>query len=546
MRMFEKHVSSFHYSVKNRHKMLKLVLYILYFFILLTLLFYFYAKIFAYKYWTRRNVKQLNPIFPLGDLQAIIKEGVGFGTFYDNLYQRTKKDRFLGFYNLTQPALIINDPDIVRNVMVRDASYFPDRGTYSDEKRDPLSGGLFSQSGEKWRHMRTKLTPSFTSGKLKGMFQTMLECGLRLKLYVLPFAEGNGTLEMRDLMARFTTDVVASVAFGNEIDSINNPNQIFREMGRKTFGLSFKNAFRLGCTLLAPSLLKLTGIKSVDEDVENFFIQLVTKNLEYREGNNVSRRDFLQLLIQLRNSGTIKLTDDWDTKVSKEKSLTVNEMAAQAFTFYAAGFETSSTTMSFCLYELAKNKNVLEKVQKEIDQILNRSDSEWTYDGLQEMTFLENCIDETLRKYPPLPILQRMCISKYKHPETGITIEPGTLVVLPIIGIHRNPDLYEKPMKFIPERFTDVKYADVLKRAYYPFGDGPRACIGTRMGKLLTKIGLAIILAKYHIELGPEHKEDEELEISRNSVILAPENGIHLKMSVRDSVYFARRKSKAV
>uniref|UniRef100_A0A336M7T9 CSON011744 protein n=1 Tax=Culicoides sonorensis TaxID=179676 RepID=A0A336M7T9_CULSO len=348
--------------------------------------FYIYTKLVTFQYWTRRNVKQLNPVFPLGDLYEFIKQGVGLGTFYDNLYQNTKKYRFIGFYNLTKPTLIVNDVEMVKNILVRDSSYFVDRGTYSDEKRDPLSGGLFSLSGDRWRHMRMKLTPTFTSGKIKGMFGTMMDCGLRLKKYVLECEKTGEEIEIKDLMARYTTDIVASVAFGNEIDSINNPDEIFREMGRKIAGLSFKNAFRLGATLLAPNLLKHSRMKAVDDDVEEFFIQLVKKNLDYRESNNVSRRDFLQLMIQLRNTGSIKLTDDWDTKISKVKTMTLHEMAAQAFTFYFAGFETSSTTMSFCLYELAKNPVILEKVQKEIDQILNRYDSEWSYESLQEMT----------------------------------------------------------------------------------------------------------------------------------------------------------------
>uniref|UniRef100_A0A336MZ22 CSON007112 protein n=1 Tax=Culicoides sonorensis TaxID=179676 RepID=A0A336MZ22_CULSO len=508
--------------------------------------FYIYTKLVTFQYWTRRNVKQLNPVFPLGDLYAFIKQGVGLGTFYDNLYQNTKKSRFIGFYNLTKPTLIVNDVEMVKNILVRDSSYFVDRGTYSDEKRDPLSGGLFSLSGDRWRHMRMKLTPTFTSGKIKGMFGTMMDCGLRLKKYVLECVEKGEEIEIKDLMARYTTDIVASVAFGNEIDSINKPDEIFREMGRKIAGLSFKNAFRLGATLLAPNLLKHSRMKAVDDDVEEFFIQLVKKNLDYRESNNVSRRDFLQLMIQLRNTGSIKLTDDWDTKISKVKTMTLHEMAAQAFTFYFAGFETSSTTISFCLYELAKNPVILEKVQKEIDQILNRYDSEWSYESLQEMTYLENCIDETLRKYPPLPILQRVCESNYRNPETGMSIEPQTMVFLPIIGIHRDPQLFADPMKFKPERFTDLKYAETLKKAYFPFGDGPRVCIGTRMGKLMTKIGLAIILAKFHIELGKSHNPKNELEIDKNSILLAAKGGIFLKVTVRDTKYFARRESKAI
>ncbi|XP_063700276.1 probable cytochrome P450 6d5 [Culicoides brevitarsis] len=526
--------------------MFQILTFFFYFFLLLAFSFYFYTKKVAFTYWTRRNVPQLAPTFPLGDLHSMMKQKLGLGAFWAKLYHETKSRPFIGFYALTKPALVVNDGNLMKNILARDAAMFPDRGTYSDDKRDPLSGGLFNQSGEKWRHMRTKLTPSFTSGKLKGMFQTMQDCGLRLKSFILTAAERNETLEMRDLMARFTTDVVASVAFGNQIDSINNPHETFREMGRKTIGLTFKNLFRLGSLLLAPNLLKITRMKSVDDDVEEFFTQLVQKNLEYREGNRVSRKDFLQLLIQLRNSGSIKLNDDWDTTVSQQKNLSLNEMAAQAFTFYVAGFETSSTTMSFCLYELAKNRAALEKVQREIDRVLNRYDAEWSYDALQEMNYLENCIDETLRKYPPLPILQRSCIQKYKIPDSGVTIEPGTLVILPIIGIQRDPLYFPEPMKFIPERFTDVKYAEVLKKAYYPFGEGPRACIGTRMGKLMTKIGLATILAKFDIQLGLQHEAEGELEISRNSILLAPEYGIFLKASVRDTTYFVRRASKAI
>lgn len=519
-----------------------ILLIIFYVFMLITCFYYFYAKIVKYRYWKRRNVSQLNPVFPFGDLYLILMGNAGLGVFYEKLYQSTKHEKFIGFYNLTQPVLVVNDPEIVKNVLVRDAAYFPDRGTYSDVERDPLTGGLFNLSGEKWRHMRVKLTPSFTSGKLKGMFQTMLNCGVRLKKYVLPFANEGTEIEIRDLMARFTTDIVASVAFGNEIDSINNPDEIFREMGRKTLKLSMKNAFRLGCMLLAPKILKITKMKTVDDDVEEFFIELVKKNCQFREKNHTFRRDFLQLLIQLRNGG--KIDDDWNTNISNIKTMTLNEMAAQAFTFYVAGFETSSTTMSFCLYELAKNKEILLKVQKEIDQILNRNDGEWNYDALQELSCLDNCIDETLRKYPPLPILQRICVKKYKNPETGLLIDPGTLLILPIIGIHRDPKLYREPMQFIPERFKDVRNVETLKHAYYPFGDGPRVCIGARMGKLMTKMGLAIILAKFHIELGNDLKKEQELKISKNSIILAPENGINIRMSLRDTVHFVRRQSE--
>lgn len=511
--------------------------------VLLTSIFYLYTKLVVYKYWKRRGVKQLDPVFPLGDLHPILKNGIPFPRLFEEMYLKVKSNPFTGFYSFTRPCLLVTNTALIKNILTRDASYFPDHGTHCDEKRDPLSGGLFQLEGDRWRQTRMKLTPAFTSGKLKGMFQIMLDRGNNLKKYIEVKVNENVEVEMKDLMARYTTDIIAAVAFGNDIDSIKNPDQIFREKGRKVFDLSLKNAIRFTGFLVAPKLISLLRMKFVDQDVEDFFMTLVSTNFEYREKNNIFRKDFLQLLMQLRNTGSIKLNDDWTADSSNIKTMPMGEVAAHAFQFYSAGFETSSTTMSFCLYELAKNKNVQAKAQKEIDQVLNRYDGILTYDAVQELPYLEHCIDETLRKYPVLPILQRTAVQKYKMPGSDLNVDPGTLLIFPIIGIHRDPELYPDPLKFIPERFTDPKYYDTLKTAYFPFGDGPRTCIGLRMGKLMMKIGLSTILSKYNFELGSGFNEEKELEFHKKSVILAPERGIDLKIKLRESFYFIRRRS---
>ena len=147
---------------------------------------------------------------------------------------------------------------------------------------------------------------------------------------------------------------------------------------------------------IQPNLLSLFRIKSVDESVEKFIFSIVKENLDYRERNNVVRKDFFQLLIQLRNSGTVQLDDQWETVIKgdeSQKTLTLNEMAAQSFVFFAAGFETSSTTMSFCMYELAKDQNLQQRVHQEIDSVLERHDGKITYDSISDMKYLEACID---------------------------------------------------------------------------------------------------------------------------------------------------------
>lgn len=136
-------------------------------------------------------------------------------------------------------------------------------------------------------------------------------------------------------------------------------------------------------------------LKSVDDDIEAFIMDLVKQNIELREKNNVSRKDLFQLLIQLRNTGKVEADGIWDTNYSTKtiKQLTINEMAAQAWIFYIAGFETSTTTTSFCLYELANNPKIQQKVQLEIDDIIEKFNGQISYECISEMKYLEACID---------------------------------------------------------------------------------------------------------------------------------------------------------
>lgn len=152
---------------------------------------------------------------------------------------------------------------------------------------------------------------------------------------------------------------------------------------------------------LYPGIKKFFNFKTVDQDVEDFIVNQVKTNLKYREENNVTRKDFFQLLIQLRNTGTVRLDGDWDTTYSNkdEKQLTVDEVAAQVFVFVMAGFETTSSAMGFCLYELAKKPECQRKLQKEIDDVLAKHNGEITFEAIQDMTYLDNCFDGKTKQF---------------------------------------------------------------------------------------------------------------------------------------------------
>ncbi|XP_011704882.1 PREDICTED: probable cytochrome P450 6a13, partial [Wasmannia auropunctata] len=152
------------------------------------------------------------------------------------------------------------------------------------------------------------------------------------------------------------------------------------------------------------------------------------------------------------------------------------EAAAQSNAFFQAGFETSSTTMTFALYELAQHQDIQDKVHKEIDEILSKY-NDMTYDAINEMTYLHMVINETIRKYPAIPILNRICTKEINLPTTNIRVPKGTSITIPILGLHLDPSIYPDPDKFDPERFNTEEIAKRHPYAYLPFGEGPHKCI---------------------------------------------------------------------
>jgi cytochrome P450 family 6 len=153
--------------------------------------------------------------------------------------------------------------------------------------------------------------------------------------------------------------------------------------------------FNFFITFVTPGIAKKLGLKVVKPLISNFFIRIVKDTVEYREKNNIHRKDFMHLLLQLKNRGKLdehsgilkEIGDD------KESNLSINELAAQAFVFFLAGFETLSTTMTFCLFELASNPDIQEKLRQEIYEVLKRHDNKLTYDATMEMHYMEKVIN---------------------------------------------------------------------------------------------------------------------------------------------------------
>lgn len=356
--------------------------------LLLTLILYFKR---AHNYWRTRGVPQLAPSFPFGDMASVIFRKQNMGDKIKQIYDHARSGghKFIGLYFFSRKALLAVDPVLIKNILAKDFHHFSDRGIYYDEVNDPLSAHLFSLAGTKWKNLRAKLTPAYSPGKLKYMFPTIKQCGDQMIDILKDIARERGCMEIKDIFARYTTDVIGCCAFGLECNSMKNPDAEFRLMGKRAFTQTISDSINIIIIRSFPRLARFLQIGVFARSVTNFFRKAVKDTIEYREKENITRNDFLQLLIQLKNSGNL---DDTSKNAAPGNALTMDEAAAQAFIFFLAGFETTSTTISFALFEMTLNPVIQRRAREEIAKVLDKHEGNFTYEAVMEMEYLETVI----------------------------------------------------------------------------------------------------------------------------------------------------------
>ncbi|CAG9820505.1 unnamed protein product [Phaedon cochleariae] len=466
---------------------------------------------YKYGYWKRRNVPYLEPTFPTGNNTSFFPKGIAIGKISDYFYKEFKARGVKrgGVYLGVDPSLVLLDPEDVRTVLVKEFNSFVDRGIYGT-KADPTTVHLVTQNGQEWKSARVKYTSVFTSAKMKIMYDAMK----KTITYMLPLLEDsakrNLDVDVLDTTARFTTDSVGSTIFGVECNSFKDPDAEFRNLGIHLLEqFSPIDRMRLFMVIYFPKLAAKLNISNIQTEVSTKFTRLIKDTVEYREKNNVSRKDFLDMLIQLKNSG---------------QHITLDELIGQTFVFFLAGFETSSSTTTMTLYELAENQDVQDRLREEITSTFEKNNNDLSYEALMGMKYLGQVIDETLRMWPPVISLLRVCVKDFKFPDSDLLIEKGTRIIIPALSLHRDPDHFPDPLKFSPDRFEDKnkKYP-----AYLPFGDGPRNCIGLRYGLMQVRVGLATILRDYKVLPSPSTKRP--LEIDPDTFLLRTTERVCLK-----------------
>ncbi|XP_062563384.1 probable cytochrome P450 9f2 [Armigeres subalbatus] len=523
------------------------------------LLLYHYASK-KYEYFLAKPIPVLKPTFLLGSTGPMMFRRRDVSSHVKLLYDAFEDYKIVGFYDLMKPIYMMRDPEVIKQITVKDFDYFMDHTpTMTNSKPDDEVGGeslfgnsLFALRGQKWRDMRATLSPAFTGSKMRHMFDLVADCAKSMGEFFKSEAAAGKVLEyeMKDTFSRFGNDVIATVAFGIKVDSLRDRENEFFMKGKAM--LNFQSLFVLVKFLLLrafPALAQKIGVDFVDSSLTDYFKRMIVDNMKQRDAHGIFRNDMIQMLMEVRKGSLRHQKDEQDTKdagfATVEESnvgkstinrvWTENELISQCFLFFLAGFDTVSTCMTFLTYELMLNPDVQQRLYDEVietEESLNGKPL--TYEVLQKMEYMDMVVSEALRKWPPALISDRFCVKNYMYDDGNglrFPIEKGQTMWIPTIAIHNDPKYYENPEKFDPERFSEENRSKIDAAAYLPFGAGPRNCIGSRLALMEVKVIVYNLLKDFSIEAS--EKTQIPLKMAKNFFALQAEKGVWLEFKPR-------------
>nr|QTM97437.1 Cytochrome P450 [Sitophilus oryzae] len=465
-----------------------------------------------FSYWKDRNIFYFKPLPFFGNLLPMITMKTTMGELIMDLYRQTDKDYF-GIFSLDRPVLVVKSPKLAKDILLKDFASFHDRIIVTPDTDPAMSNLMFFKKGQMWKVIRSKMTPVFTSGKLKAMFSVMVDESNDLSKYLSKFV-GAPSIEAKEVCAKYSTNLIALTAFGVKAKCFDNEDADFRKLGRRIFGTSLTNAVRqLGCNFF-PGLIKTFGIEFVDTVAREQMKSIFSTVLKARkQSDHHKSNDLVDILL--------------DARAHTESGISDDMILGQAIQFFMAGFEAVASTISFTLYALSMDEEIQERLRLEILENIEENNG-LTYEGVNSMKYLNMVISEALRKYPVLPFLDRECTSTYKVEGTDLVLEKGQAIYISAFGMHYDEKYFPDPDKFDPERFSDKN--EINKEGFYytPFGEGPRICIGNRYGLLAVKVGIASILSKYKIR--KSLKTPEKIKFDPKSFLIQSYGGVPIKI----------------
>ncbi|MBD2594887.1 cytochrome P450 [Nostoc spongiaeforme FACHB-130] len=397
------------------------------------------------------------------------------------------------------PACLVTNPDYIEEVLKNRHDFIKSRGLRS--LKTLLGEGLLTAEGESWFWQRRLAQPVFHQKRINGYSQIMVEYANQM----LQTWHDGETRDIHADMMQLTLEIVMKCIFSAEVDAgeakvVANALDIAMHW----FESKRKQNFLVWEWFPRPENINYRrAITQMNE--------AINKLIQERRHSQEKTHDLLTMLMEAKDEQTGQQMDD---------KLLRDEVA----TLMLAGHETTANTLSWTWMLLAQNPEVREKLQSELDQVLQGKLP--TLEDLGKLVYTQQVIKESMRLYPPVSLMGREAavdtqIGDYEIPQ-------GTSIMISQWVMHRHPKYFENAEAFQPERWTEELEKQLPKGVYFPFGDGPRICIGKGFAQMEAALLLATIAQSFQIDLVPGYPI-----VPQPSITLRPESGLEVEIKQR-------------
>ncbi|KAK3040388.1 hypothetical protein RJ639_026793, partial [Escallonia herrerae] len=413
--------------------------------------------------------------------------------FTNNIFQKYGKIALC--WMGTTPRLIITDPELMKEVLSNKLGHF---------QKPPLNPltiltrGLTTLEGEKWAMHRRVINPAFHLDKLKGMIPVFSDsCGTLIKQWKkLVGAQGTSELDVWPEFQKLTGDIISRTAFGSNYEEGKKILKLQKELQVLVIE-AMRTSYIPGFRFIPTKKNKKRW--SLDKTITSMFRTLIEKKESARRSGASSSDDLLGLLLQSNRQNNL----EHNIQGINNTQMTMEEVIEECKLFYLAGHETTSSWLTWTMIVLAMHPNWQETARAEVLQICGKEKP-----GFEAMNHLKNVtmiLYEVLRLYSPVIALY---LHTYKETKIGdICLPAGFDLTLPTLLINHNPEFWGNDVEeFKPERFSEgVSKASKDQLAFFPFGWGPRTCIGQHFAMIEAKVALAMILQNFSFDLSPSY-----------------------------------------
>lgn len=362
-------------------------------------------------YWKKRGIAVIKkPYSGWKALYYILTKKKNAVEFDVDIYNALGSERFGGTVDFGLPSLLLKDPELIKQVLVKDFDHFVDRRKLSLASEKMLNSMLTALEGQEWKTTRSCVSPTFTTGKIRRMFEHFNNCGSDLVNFVKTKPVGSpGTRDIvvKEAISRYLIDIIGATAFGMEANSLKDADSMFYKMAKRSSEFSFVKLLRAIAAMAFPFLTKL-GVRFTDPVSMDFFENIVRSALRNRESSNEKREDFLQLMIEARR-GELKTDESeldtfekeaqlkkaegvGDSLVKAKITLTDDVILAQSLLFFIAGLETTGSVLCFAVYILALHQDIQAKLYEEVSEAIKAKGGDIDYDGINKLEYLEKII----------------------------------------------------------------------------------------------------------------------------------------------------------